>query len=280
MSRITKNEVESLLKLLVDDNRFVSEAAAHRLYEIADDAHEQILRVTEGNNLVLQLRARKILDRRRLDNYQKTFVNFARSSHLDLEDGCKIICLEDFYPTEAESISTQLDDMAAELALTYPKEASHEVQADAICNFVFETKGFRGNRENYYTLDNSFMNRVIESRRGIPLTLGVFLILLGKRLDFTFRPISVPTHFLLHFGNDPEANYLDPFNAGRKLTRQNCVDFLKKVGVVPHPSHLEPVDTRQVLARMLRNLAAIYHQAKSHRHAEIIEQRIQILLDA
>lgn len=276
-----QSEIDSLLKLLTDDSRFVSEAAAHRLYELAEDeeAYRRIVAATDGDDLILQLRARGILDRRRSDDYQHRFEQAVKVADIDLEEGCKLIASEDYYTPEVESISKTLNDMAGELRPRYEAADTDDARAALISSFLFDDKGFRGNRENYYALDNSFLNRVIETRCGIPITLGVVMILLGRRLGFTFHPISVPTHFLVHYGDDFETNFLDPFNGGRRLTRHDCFDFLKRVGVVPHPSHLEPASTRHLMARMLRNLAAIYHQAQSHAHAAVIEQRITWLTD-
>ena len=277
-----QGEIDSLLKLLTDDSRFVSEAAAHRLYELAEDkeAYERILKATDGDDLILQLRARSILDRYRSNQYQQSFRDFTKHADIDLEEGCLLVASEDYYKQEVDKISKTLDEWAENLKPKIESSDSLDEKVQHIIKFLFEEKKFNGNRENYYALDNSFLNRVIETRYGIPITLGILMILLGKRLGITFHPISVPTHFLVHYGDDFDVNFIDPFHGGRTFSRHDCFDFLKRVGVVPHPSHLEPATTRHLLARMLRNLAAIYHQASAHEHAAMIEERITWLTEA
>jgi regulator of sirC expression with transglutaminase-like and TPR domain len=280
MTHIEK-EVASLLKLLNDENHFVSESASHRLYEIADNQAicQQLMEATDGEDVVLQLKVRKILDTRRNERYQEEFQIFASKKDIDLEEGCCLIAQEDYDATESEFIRLELDQLAEELRPQFEKASNDDEKVQCLIDFFYRKKNFNSDRKNFYCLDNAFLNRVIASKSGIPITLGITLMLIAKRLGFQLHPISVPTHFLLHYGNNFDENFIDPFNEGKKLNRQDCYDFLKRVGVIPHHNHLEAANNRQIIARILRHLAAIYHQAQAHQHALIIEQRIEWILD-
>ncbi|XP_015440165.1 PREDICTED: F-box only protein 21-like [Dufourea novaeangliae] len=100
---------------------------------------------------------------------------------------------------------------------------------DALCKVLFQKLGFYGNNEMYYSSENSFIDRVLERRRGIPITLAVVFESVARRLGIRCEPVSFPSHFLLRwketYGLDSETAenfYIDVFNSGQFLTKKNC----------------------------------------------------------
>ena len=139
---------------------------------------------------------------------------------------------------------------------------------DALAQHLFESEGFSGNATDYYDPRNSFLNEVLDRRIGIPLTLSIVYMEVGQRLGLSISPISFPTHFLVRVRIGELDIVVDPFNKGRVLSndtliqqlipllgdRERAEDFL--------PAALANVPRREVIARMLRNLKAIYVSGK------------------
>ena len=131
---------------------------------------------------------------------------------------------------------------------------------------LFDGLGFQGNNRDYYNPENSFLNRVIDRRVGIPITLSVIYLAVAKRLDFPMVGIGMPGHFLIRPDFEDAGIFVDAFNQGEILFEQDCEKKLSKIYQQPvelDPDWLLPVSNRQILARMLNNLKFIYlHKRK------------------
>ena len=127
--------------------------------------------------------------------------------------------------------------------------------------YLFEELGFTGNVEDYYDPANSFLNEVVRRRVGLPISLSVLGMEIGRRLGLEMVGVGMPGHFLLrHVGADPPV-WVDAFAGGRLLDRQACEERFHLVNGASTPfleSYLDPVEPRAILARMLANLKAIY----------------------
>lgn len=122
---------------------------------------------------------------------------------------------------------------------------------------LFEDAGFRGNREAYYEPENSYLDRVLDRRRGIPITLAVLWIEVSRRLSLRAQGIGFPGHFLVRHWAGDSFRYIDPFDAGRLLTLENLQTLLRTVAgprAELEVSMLDPIRPRAVLIRVLRNL--------------------------
>jgi regulator of sirC expression with transglutaminase-like and TPR domain len=127
---------------------------------------------------------------------------------------------------------------------------------------LFERMGFTGNVADYYDADNSFLNVVMRRRVGLPITLSVLGLAVGRRLGLHMVGVGLPGHFLLRHdvAGEPPV-FVDPFAGGVVLDRAGCIERFKAVNGAEAPfveSYLDPVGPRAILGRMLANLRAIY----------------------
>jgi regulator of sirC expression with transglutaminase-like and TPR domain len=131
---------------------------------------------------------------------------------------------------------------------------------DALVRHLFVDLGFVGNRQEYYDPRNSFLNDVVTRRRGIPISLSVLTLVVGRRLGVPLRGVSMPGHFLLRDVVSPDV-FVDPYAGGRLLDRKGCMARFHDVQGADaefDDSFLAPVGTHAILARMLANLRAIF----------------------
>lgn len=123
---------------------------------------------------------------------------------------------------------------------------------------LFVELGFSGDVDSYYDPSNSFLDQVVRRRRGLPITLSVLGIEVGRRVGLRLEGVGLPGHFLLRHGPDA---YVDPFDGGRLLDRAGCLDRFRAVNGRDArflPSYLEPVGPHAILSRMLNNLRSVY----------------------
>jgi len=146
--------------------------------------------------------------------------------------------------------------------------------------FLFEEQRFRGNDAEYYDPQNSFLNDVLDRRLGIPITLSLVFMEVGRRLALPVEGIGLPGHFIVGFEAGEERILLDPFNGGAILTPEGCQAVVSRVigrPVTLEPGHFLPVTKRQLLSRMLTNLKAAYFKREDWEKALRILDRLLVL---
>ena len=173
---------------------------------------------------------------------------------LDLEAGAFLIARAGDPQVETSPYRQRLDAMAAELE---PLSSSAPRQVVRHMNeYLFHTLQFRGNTQQYYDPNNSFLHRVLDDRVGIPISLSVVYLLVGQRLRVPVAGVGLPGHFLVGLRTEPV--FIDCFHQGALLTEKDCARLLRDYGVEFDRRYLAPCSHAHILARMLRNLIAVY----------------------
>jgi regulator of sirC expression with transglutaminase-like and TPR domain len=148
--------------------------------------------------------------------------------------------------------------MAQEVQDRIGLRASGEETIKTLNRYLFTEQGFKGNTKNYYELENSYLNCVIDRRTGIPISLSTVYLLVGKRLGLPVHGIGMPGHFLVKYESDRYKVFVDCFNGGALLTEKNCQRFLTEAGYGFDEKYLQQSPVHAILSRMIKNLLAIY----------------------
>jgi len=150
--------------------------------------------------------------------------------------------------------------------------------------FLFEEQGFAGDRTDYFDPRNSYLNHVLDRRLGIPITLSLVLIEVGRRLGLDMEGVGLPGHFITGVRIGGEHVLLDPFNRGALLTVETCGEVVRRALGRPvrlQPVHFEPVGNRQFLVRMLANLKGIYWRQEAwDKVVRVIDRTLALNPDA
>ena len=164
-----------------------------------------------------------------------------------------------------------LDEFAARVQAQLPRLPDTRQTISAINFVLFDEAGFRGNREDYYDPRNSFLNDVLDRRTGIPITLALVYMEVGRRIGFPLFGVGMPGHFLLkHYDPDGNELLIDAFDSGRILGAEDCqqrLDHIYSGQLSLQPEFLVPVTRRQMLTRMLNNLRGIYLSSRNLKRA-------------
>ena len=180
-----------------------------------------------------------------------------------LAEAALIVAAAQYPDLDVSDYLGRLDSYAAELRGRLGEEASYTERLGAINQYLFHELGFAPDEENFYDPRNSFLNDVLERRRGIPLSLSILYIAVGRRLGLDLRGVSFPGHFLVKCPVDGGVVVLDPYHGGLSLSLEDLQKRLREVrgGEVSRAivsEMLVSAAPREVLVRMLRNLKAIY----------------------
>ncbi len=182
----------------------------------------------------------------------------------DLARPALLLAADEYPSLNVERYMRQLDDLADEALQTVMADAESECEAARrLALFLANTKGFQGNECSYYDPKNSFLNEVLDRRIGIPISLSLVLIEVGRRLGLPLVGIGFPGHFLVGCGararRGKQYLLLDPFSGGKAVDWSECEQRLQAMGIEFDPvAHLSPVSNRQFFARILNNLKRVY----------------------
>jgi len=180
---------------------------------------------------------------------------------IDLAKACLYFSQAEYSDLKSEKYLNFLDNAAAEIELQLPIERYPLKVIQIINQHLFDTLGFQANKQDYYDPDNSFLNRVIDRKLGIPISLSVIYLAIAQRLNFPMVGVGMPGHFLIRPEFENAAIFVDPFNCGEILFEEDCqrrLDETYRKQVNLDPNWLAPVDSKQILVRMLNNLKFIY----------------------
>jgi len=173
---------------------------------------------------------------------------------------------------------SRIDEWATTIRQQLPDDAqpATEVLLAALNRFLFDELGFYGNTDDYYDPRNSYMNEVLDRRRGIPITLSVIYIELGRRLGLRLYGVSFPGHFLVKLRYGGGELVLDPFHGGISLSKNELTERLLEVfeaEVNDLSPFLAAANNREILVRMLLNLKGIYHkQGETEKTLDVVNK--------
>ncbi|NNN06774.1 MAG: hypothetical protein HKL90_12820 [Elusimicrobia bacterium] len=270
--------LRSLVSLLDDEDPRSLRLVRERVLDVGAAALPFLEQARAASQPELSRRLDDLASELRYRDLKKEFLTLAAERVPDLEAGA--LLLSRFIRPEADPAVYRawLDRVAAAARDEIAEDAGTAEAARRLAAHLFQAMGFSGNSSNYYDPDNSSLTRVIDTRRGIPVTLAVLFLLLAKRLGITVYGVGTPGHFLLGYRDEGDAAYLDPFEKGRRLDAGEVRRMLVRNGYEFRPEYLRPCGPREILARMMRNLLSIYQKTGAAERAQRLSTLVEIVV--
>ena len=197
---------------------------------------------------------------------------------LEMDRAALYLAGEEYPSLDVEGHLGSLDALAEEVAAGMTGQSSPAEQSSELGRYLFQAQGFRGNSGDYYSPDNSFLNRVLETKTGIPISLSLLFLEVARRIGLRCRGVGLPGHFLV--GLEGHDLYLDPYNAGNLLTGEGCRSLVHELfgdRMAWNDEFLVPYTKYDFLFRMLNNLKVIYEQNGEFPKALGAIQRMRIV---
>lgn len=205
---------------------------------------------------------------------------------LPLLEAATAIAQDEYPDLDVQEVLGDVDQLLARLRRRCAEDADALQRLRALNQFFFRDLGFGGNVNNYYDPDNSYLNVMLKTRRGIPITLAVLWLELAQGLGLKARGISFPGHFMVKVNLPNGQVVIDPFT-GQSLSREDLSERLepykRRNGLVddfdvPVGLYLQAAPSREILARMLRNLKEIHRTQEDWLRLIAVQDRLLVLL--
>lgn len=274
-----KSEIKSLVYLLDDPDPYVQSEVRNRLFELGEtavpllDEHKNAIADQEERTLI-----NEIIQWITYSSVEEDFLDVLAGG-LDtleqLEEAIFILARFDNPTLRTREYQQKLDQFARMIADDVRYSLSDVQKMHKVLDLVFTDLEFSGSTTEYYSPENSYLNKVIDRREGLPISLALVVLFIARRLELPFRGVGMPVHFMLMYQSDQEEVFIDPFDHGKIVSYNQCYYFLKQNGVSPKSEHFRPASYAAILARTIRNLINSYERQEADHKAENLRKLLQ-----
>jgi regulator of sirC expression with transglutaminase-like and TPR domain len=205
-------------------------------------------------------------------------------AELDLGEAALAVAAGHYEQLDVGAYIARIDDLAAGARKRVRRYRRPDRMLKALNDYLFDDLGFRGDLENYYNPSNSFLNEVLDRRTGLPITLSILYIAIGRRIGLPVAGVGMPLHFIVKWVGAEQEIFVDPFYRGEFLTPQGCQERVEAIvgcPIVFERSYLEVTPNRVILYRLLNNLKQIYKRRdEPGRAGRVVDQMLVVAPDS
>jgi hypothetical protein len=257
--------VDSAAQLLGDDTPSVVAAAREFLLSAGAAGREALQRASETGDAATRMRARAMLRGFEVEQWLQRFASLDladagwRSSEPLLAGAVFASHMVRTFAPDANELRQKLWREAEVLRARFDGR-SLNLCARMLSEHLNESLGYRGGEASKLDLEHVLLDRVVDNRIGVPVTLSMIYLLVARWAGLTVSGVGMPTHFLVRL-HGVRPVLVDPYYGGRTVTKADCIRHLKSLGYDQVLEHMRDLSDREVLAHYLRAL----QQAAGHR---------------
>jgi regulator of sirC expression with transglutaminase-like and TPR domain len=261
-----ERKLGALLKLLDDPEPLVQQQVRMQLRDLGSTAVVALRTLIDrGGEETVRTAARNLVREIGVDRFRVALAEELRDAgaggDVDLERSIFAVAYLGYPEIDVAHYQSQIDALAGEVGSRMRPEAGAIENVRAMSTFLVDELGFHGCRQdNFYDPDNSYINRVLERRIGIPISLSVVYLLIARRISLPLHGVSFPAHFLVKYQQEGTEFFIDPFGGGQILDVTECRRMLVALGIEERPEYFDPAPARVIIARLIRNLSEIYRK--------------------
>lgn len=188
----------------------------------------------------------------------------AGTGSIDLLEAAAAIATDAYPAAELDAACAQVRSWAGRLADRVAPELPASQKLRRLNRFFFDELRFHGNRVDYFDLDNNYLNRVVERRTGLPISISVIYLVLGRAIGLDLAGVNFPRRFLVRLTEGAASTLIDVFDGGVSLTSEELRTRLVQAHGAeagPLANYLRPASEREILARWLYNLKLLHQRA-------------------
>jgi regulator of sirC expression with transglutaminase-like and TPR domain len=287
---MTREEIQALLQLLDDPNDEVNQTVTTTILEQGPTILPDLEAAWEGSmdpmhqdriiNLIQEIQTKSN------HNQLQKWVQFEQN---DLLKGVFLISRYQYPDLELKELEISLDRIIKDVWLELNNNLTALEKVRILNHIIFDVHGFTKNTKNFYSPQNSFINQVLETGKGNPISLAVVYSIIAQRLDLPIFGVNLPKNFILAYKDMLVAGsgfeeftedilfYINPYNKGAVLGRREIEYFLKQQKIIPQESHFRPCSNLEILVRVLHNLINAYHKSGYREKANLFEGVLRMI---
>ena len=263
-------EVKALISLLDDSDQEVFTYIEEKLISLGTHVIPMLEDAwSHAFDPILQHRIANIVHKIQFDMLLEDMKIWIHTNTDDLLEGALLVARYQYPELDRDKILQFIATIKKDIWLELNESLTALEQVNVMNHIFFTKHGFTGNTTNYHAPQNSYINCVIESKKGNPLALSTLYLLVTKSLGLPIYGVNLPEHFILSYlevREGEEGNtgrvlfYINPFSKGSVFGKGDIDQFVKKLKLDPQNSYYQPCSNKDMILRMLRNLSYSYQK--------------------
>lgn len=282
-------EINALIKLLDDPDPEVFGHVEQRLLNYGYAViHFLETEWEKSLDTLLQERIENIVHQIQLSTVKEDLKLWYQSGAFDLLQGALVINRYQYPDLDEQKVINQIEEIKREIWLGLQHEMS-AVEKIKLINHVFYTVwGFSGNTKNHHDPQNSYINQVLESKKGNQISLAIIYSTLAQKLDIPVYGVNLPQHFILGYIDERKIEdqefgvlfYINAFNKGAIFGKNDVDQFLRQLNLQAQPGFYAPCSNVEIIRRIIRNLISSYENLGSTEKVEELKALQDILTNS
>lgn len=258
---MSNSELHALISLLDDPDSSIYDEVKHKLISFGDDVIPHLENAWESSfDHLLQERIEDIIHHLQFDTVKRNLADWKKSEDQDLIKGAIIIAKHQYPDLDESKVVDYINQLVQDTWLELNDNLTALEQVKVLNRIIFDIHEFHGNKKNINSPKNSYINNVIESKRGNPITLGIIYLAVCQKLNIPIYGVNIPAHFILTYAEDGINSlfYLNIFNRGTVFNRNDIDLFLEQLKQEPKEEYYIPCDNLTTIKRVVQHLIYTY----------------------
>ncbi|MFN4123624.1 MAG: transglutaminase-like domain-containing protein [Flavobacteriales bacterium] len=264
--------LKAMISLLDDSDDSVYHEIRDKLLNIGYPAIQALEDVWENTfNNLLQTRIEEIIQQIQFNSVIQELRQWVQEGGIDLLQGALLIARYQYPDLDEDQVRRSIDLIKKDVWLELNPNLTAYEKVRVINHILFDVHGFSGNTTNYHAPQNSYINNVMESKKGNPLLLSLIYSIIAQGLSIPIYGVNLPDHFVLAYldeyglssqKEDQQAIlfYINPFSRGAVFSRAEIDNFLKQLQLSPEKIYYETCSNIDIIKRLVRNLINAYEK--------------------
>jgi hypothetical protein len=260
------SEISALLSLLDDPDDTIFSEIKGRILSLGGDIIPELENTFETNfDTLVQQRALDLIHEIQFSNTLKALKNWRENDSHSILEGAIIIAKYQYPDLIENKIKKHIEQLRTDIWLELNDELTALEKINVINHIIFDIHSFSGNTQNFHAPQNSFINAVLESKKGNPLLLAILYLIIAQGLKIPVYGINLPEHFILAYIDDAEFAYntkiknvlfyINPFSRGTVFGKVEIDNFLRQLTLKQENHYYQPCTNIDMMRRLLRNLS-------------------------
>lgn len=271
-------EIDALISLIDDPDEDIYNHVRERIVAYGETIIPQLENIWELNSFGIdfQRRIEDIIHIIQFDSVYNSLSSWSRDGAKNLFEGALLVAHYQYADMDEDKVRANLMKVRQDVWLELNDELTPLEKVKVMNNVIFGIHGFKPNKKNYHAAQNSYINTVLESKSGNPLSLSILYISIAESLGVPIYGVNLPHHFLLayvdpnniiHFIENqfnPELDktdvifYINAFSKGSIVHKSEIAAYLTQINLKPEARYFEPCDNRTMILRLINNLIFSY----------------------
>jgi regulator of sirC expression with transglutaminase-like and TPR domain len=262
--------LDALISLMDEPDETAYQKIRDQVYGFGQEALPHLEKAVERTfDALMQQRITAIMQSIRQENLFRDLLDWVQLGSSNLMKGYMLITRSQYPELQEESIGTRIEKLRMDMWLEMNNNLTALENIKVMNHILFDVNKFEGKKINLNAPQNQYLNTLLESRMGSPLSLGMLYIILASKLNLPVYGVNLPQHFILAYLTEPGLYepteddvlfYINPFNKGAVFTRREIELFLRQMKIEPDKNFFTPCSNIDIIERLLNVLIYTYNQ--------------------